>query len=476
MNQHEHLRGDQGVSALALLRGGRHRLLRRMSQQSLGAEWFLVLYMFCLFCIPSRLVLAPLGALGSPATLVAVVALMWWSLATLAGLNPVRGWTPLRVGMMLLAVAVVVAFVAGTVRGWWAPPSLRQSSDEDWTLLPVPAQELVAKMTTAGDRGFFTFAGWAGIVLLTAEGLRSWGAVQTVVDWQVRLGAVVAALGIAQFYFDLDIAALIQIPGLSASADIGGIDSRSVLNRVSSTATHPIEFGVVMAACFFVALHRAIFSRRLLPWVPVLLIGLAFPMTVSRSAVLAAALGGVVLFVCWPRRWRRLAVIALPVAIVALRGVAPGLVGTLRSLFANLGDDPSITGRTDDYAPVVDLVAPNLVVGRGLFTFVPRYYRIIDNQVLMIFIELGIIGLVAFAILSVAAAMDARMVLTVSEDFERRMLSATLLASLVAVLGSYFTFDAWGFPMAAGLTFLIIGLCGALGTLQRRDVLDPEAT
>lgn len=435
----------------------------------LGAEWVILLYLFCLLCIPSRLVFAPLGSLGTPANVVALLALLWWFLATIGGQNPVRRITPLRIGVLLLTLAVLVAAVAGTAKGWWAPPSLRQASDEDWTLIPVTGSELVSKMTSAIDRGLVTYAGWVGILLMTAEGMRSWAGVDRVLTWGVRLACVPATIGIAQFYFDLDLARLIEIPGLSASSDIGAIDSRSVLNRVSSTATHPIEFGVAMVSFSFLALHRAIFKRRLLTWLPVVLIGLAAAMTVSRSAILAGALGGVVLFVAWPTAWRRRAIIALPFAVVGVRLAAPGLVGTIRSLFENLGNDPSITGRTSDYGPVVALFAENPWIGRGLFTFVPRYYRIIDNQVLMILLEIGVMGLLAFLVLTLAAILEARLVLKRSAIFERRMVAAVLLAALAAVLGSYFTFDAWSFPMVGGLTFLLLGLCGAIGGLECVD-------
>ncbi len=83
----------------------------------------------------------------------------------------------------------------------------------------------------------------------------------------------------------------------------------------------------------------------------------------------------------------------MPVAVVGLRLAIPGLVGTLYSLFSNLQNDPSVSGRTSDYAVVLGLFDQHAILGRGLFTFVPRYYRILDNQYLMILVELGVVGL-----------------------------------------------------------------------------------
>ncbi len=160
--------------------------------------------------------------------------------------------------------------------------------------------------------------------------------------------------------------------------------SRSVVNRVSSTATHPIEFGVTMAALLPLTLHHSLHARgdgrSLRAWIPTVLICAAIPMSVSRSGILVAAVAVLVLFLGWPRGWRLRALIVLPFAAVGMRLLAPGLLGTIGSLFANLDADPSVSGRTDDYAVILGLFAENPIFGRGLFTFVPRYYRILDNQ------------------------------------------------------------------------------------------------
>lgn len=434
---------------------------------SLGAEYFLVAYLFCLLLIPSRLVVRQLGAVGTPASLVALAALMWWGLTTVGGLNRTRGLTATRLGIGAAGVAVIASYAAGLAGGWWAPPGLRQATDEDWTLLPVEPHEVTSAMISAADRGLIAFLGWAGILLLTAEGLGSSRAVDVVTTWLSRFAAVVAALAVAQYYLHVDIAALISIPGLGADVPIGEIDSRSVVNRVSSTARHPIELGVVMAVTFFVALHRAVFSRNLLTWTPVVLIGLALPMSVSRSALLALGLGGFVVLVSWPRRWRRRALLILPVAAVLVRLAAPGLMGTIRALFLNVGNDPSIAGRTADYGPVLSLYAESPIFGRGLFTFVPRYYRIIDNQALMFLVELGIFGLLAVVLMNAAALSEVRLVHTVSPVLEQRLLAAVLGGCIISILGSYAMFDAWGFPMLAGLSFLLLGLCGAVAANER---------
>lgn len=428
------------------------------------AVLFIVIYTFLLLCIPSQLIIRPVGSPGTPANLWGIAALLWWVAATLGGQNPVRGWTPMRVTFGLLAVAVLASYATGNISGWYAPAGIHQQTDELWTLVAVQADALNAKMISAADRGLLSFAGWAGIFLLTSEGLRGWADIEIVVRWLTRFGAFVAALGIVQYFTGLDIASFFAIPGLSANSDFGAVDSRSVLNRVSSTAVHPIEFGVLMAGLLFLALHRSLFNRASkIRWVPTILIGVALPMSVSRSAILALGVVGLIVFLGWPSRWRFGALVILPFAVVGMRLLAPGLVGTIRSLFTNIFNDPSITGRTDDYDAVFSVYADSPLLGRGLFTFVPRYYRILDNQMLMTLIELGAIGLTIMLVFVATGYLVARSARRRALDPRARNLALALSASIVGVVLSYLTFDAWGFPMVAGLTFLLMGLAGAAG-------------
>ena len=433
----------------------------RFAQLTAPASVFVVLYVVMLFCIPSQLIVRPIGSPGTPANLVGLFALVWWSVSTLGGQNPRRGATALRITLGLMAAAVIISYAVGMASGWYAPVDIHGSTDELWTLIQVQPGDLSAKMMSAANRGLLTFGGWAGIALLTAEGLTSRADLDRVLTWMAWCGAGVASLGIVQYFTGLDIASFFTIPGLSANSEFGGVDSRSILNRVSSTAVHPIEFAVLMAAVFFLALHRALFSPFRRDWLPVLLIGMALPMAVSRSGILAIAAGLMVMLLGWPKKWRFWGIVALPFAVVAIRLMAPGLVGTIRSLFLNLLNDPSISGRTSDYASVFSLYADHPILGRGLFTFVPRYYRILDNQMLMTLVELGIVGLLALLILLAGGIYTAGMARKSAPDEKARHLSLAIQSALLGVVVSYLTFDALGFPMVAGITFLLLGMAGA---------------
>ncbi len=440
-----------------------------------SAARFVIVYIVLLLCIPSQLVFGPLGSIGTPANMWALVGLGAWIILALQGRLPGDGVTPVRLGIACAATAVVISYAAGFAAGRYAPLDVREFTNELWTLLPVTNDDLAAKLASGADRGLITFAGLAGVALIASDGLRTRDDLDLVVTWLCRAGAFVAALGIVQYYTGFDIASIYRIPGLTANYEIGQAASRSVLRRVSATAVHPIEFGVMMGVLFWFAVHRALTLRRMGAWIIAGVIGLGIPMSVSRSAIITAAVAGIIIFVGWPprRRWNALAL--LPLVAIAVRLMAPGLVGTIRSFFLNIDSDPSVSGRTADYVVGMRLLDEHILFGRGLFTLVPRYYRVFDNQLLVGLIEVGLIGAALISVVFIAAFLDglsARRRLTHPAD---RSLALTISGCVVGILISYATFDALTFPMVGGLTFLLFGLAGAMGQRGRAAISSSDS-
>jgi hypothetical protein len=434
------------------------------------AVGFLVVYLALLLLLPSQLVFAPLGAPGKPATLWAIGGLVWWCCLTLGGLNRVGRTTPTRITTGLLAVAVLAAYANGTMSGWYAPLTTRQATDDVWTLMPPTVEQIAAASLSAADRGLLSMAGWLAVVLIAAEGLRSWRELEVLVSWITWLGAVVGAIGILQFATGFDLVRYVSVPGLSLNNELSGVLSRSVLRRVSSTAIHPIEFGVAMVCILPLALHRMIHEwGRRGALVPAGIILVSATLSVSRSAILALLVTLVVLFAGWPSAWRVRALLIAPLTIVALRLAVPGLVGTLISLFTNLRNDPSVSGRTSDYTVVLDLYADHPWLGRGLYTFLPRYYRILDNQWLTTLVELGAVGLATVLVFLLTAFLCARSGFRRAGTARSRHLSNAIASAVAAISVSMVTYDAWGFPMHTGLSFLMVGLSGAAWRLAHED-------
>lgn len=437
----------------------------RPTRRWMPAWLFAALYAVVLLCIPTRLVVGPLGAAGSPASLLGIALLTWWICALLGGLIPVQGLTPMRAAVAMFVAAVLASYAAGQFQGWSQPADIHQRSDRLWQ--PANVSQVTETISSAADRGLLALAGWVGIMLVTAEGVRTWRELEKLLGWVVGAGAVVAGMGVVQYATGLNVASYLRIPGLQRLIAFGDVLSRSELNRIVVTSSHPIELGVVMAALLPLALHRSLHAGRILPWVFTVVIGMASLMSVSRSAVVVAGVGLVVLFVGWPWKWRFIAVGSVPVLAVVGRVVLPGLLGSIRSLFTGLVSDPSITGRTMDYPLVLRLVEERPLFGQGLFTFVPMVYRTIDNQALVLLLELGIVGTAAFVLLILTGQAMAWRARRVTADPTHRHLALAVSASLAGIVTSFVTFDALGFRQVAGLTFLFLGFSGAVWRLAR---------
>ena len=160
---------------------------------------------------------------------------------------------------------------------------------------------------------------------------------------------------------------------------------------------------------------------------------------------------------------RAFALVMAPVFVVLMRLAIPGLVGTISSMFTNLGNDDSIKGRTEDYAVVGQFIQRSPWFGRGIGTFLPKDFFFLDNQYLGIVVECGYVGLTAlltFFVVIYFTARGARRHLTGLGD---RDLAQSLAASSVVVAIGFATFDGLGFAMVDGVIFLVAGCTGPCG-------------
>jgi polysaccharide biosynthesis protein PslJ len=293
----------------------------------------------------------------------------------------------------------------------------------------------------------------------------------------VTFSAVIAAVGVVQYYLRFNLVDYLIVPGLSENTEMISVAERSGILRVAGTAAHPIEFGVVMAVSLPLALHRLLYAPRRFArhWLVLFLLALAASLSGSRSAILAMCVALVVLFAGWDWRRRRLALLLAPLVALAVRAVAPGVLGTILSLFRNHSRDSSVTGRTDDYAEVGAHFWHSPFFGRGAATWVPDLHIVLDNQYLVQLLETGALGLAAFTILLLTGWCLARGGRRLSRDEAGRHLGQTLAAAVAAAAVSAGTFDSLSFPMYAGLIFLLLGCCGAWWRIARDEANDEVA-
>ncbi|WP_448071230.1 O-antigen ligase family protein [Georgenia yuyongxinii] len=405
---------------------------------------WLTIYLVALLAIPSRLIIGPLGGAGSPSQLLGLASLVWWawyhlsrSRTTGIGRQPVR----LALGAFILSVAV--SYVLAMLR----PIERDEISSADLTLLAVLA--------------------WAGTLLIANDGILTMDRLQTLLGRLAMAVGLLSVLGIIQFASDRSFVDMISVPGLVAHQSVGETFDRGQFTRPAGTSVHPIEYGMVLTMFLPVALHRGFYGFHLpavARWSPLAAVALVIPLTLSRSAILGTVLSLAILVPTWPRTRRRISLIAVSALAVIMFVAVPGLIGTLSGMFTGIGEDSSAASRTGSYAIAGEFFARAPLLGRGLGTFLPRY-RILDNQLLLLVIEIGILGLLTFLAMIITAVWCMIRLRRRVRDERVRDLAQSMVASLAAGLASLALFDGFSFPMATGALFLMIGLTGALWRL-----------
>lgn len=422
-----------------------HRGVQRV--RGANATMMLTVYLVLLIGIPSNLSISALGAYGRPQLLWGLLLLLWWLFTRLQRFLDVghHGTQPIRVALGAFVVVVLLGFARAMMAG--------QPADQ-----VSPAVSALIRL-----------ASWCGVVLVALDGVRTMTEVMTLARRIVLACSLLAVLGIAQFLTGQPLIDFLNsVPGFTGSA--GGIDARGMFVRSSGTATHPLEYGTALSVAVPLAIALAVWRRGpTIPaqrrwWLAVAVIALASLLAVSRSALIGLALSLAFVIPALPKAYRILVVAGGAVLASAAVVLVPGLFGTVLGMFTAVGDDPSSVSRQVGIAMAPAFMAPSPLLGVGFGTWLPRYY-IFDNMWLGIAVETGILGAIALMALFLAAAGSAvgagRM--SASEDL---VLFGRAFAASVLTAGVLFAFfDGFSFPIAAGLAFLLIGLCGSMRTV-----------
>lgn len=401
--------------------------------------------------IPANRVIGPLGSVGIPGVVAGGGLLLLWIYSRCGptmGLD--RGRQPVRVVALLLLVSTLASYVAGQLRGL------------------VPTEESPA------NAALLLLASGMGILLFTSDAARDMERLLKVIELLVAAAAFMAVVGLLQYYNIFDFAASANFPGLALNAETVSdyVIKRSGLNRVSGTATHPIELSVVLSMTLPLALNMALFgprAKRVRNWALAGLIASVIPLTVSRSGILAA---GTALLVYAVTLKFRTILNLLPLAFAGMAAIlvlAPGVLGTLRGFLLATGTEPSSTARTDDYPIVFAQWQEHPILGRGPGTYLPQLYIVLDNQYLLTLLSAGALGLGAYVVLLCTGYSLGRRAHRLARDERQRQLGQALAAGLVAAMVSSFTFDAMSFTAMFVVTHLLVGLAAALWRIAVRD-------
>ncbi|NUR85090.1 MAG: O-antigen ligase family protein [Nonomuraea sp.] len=404
--------------------------------------------------VPARLVYRGLSFAITPAESVGLFAMVWWVCSHFTDtLGAAKGRTLVRSAVFCYAAALVASYAYATA-GF------------------LPRDEL-----DLSDHMLITSFATIGVALLMIDGVRAKERIDLVLKSVAVMGAVLGVIGGIQFLLKFDPTQYMVLPGLRFINQELFILERNGISRVAATTGHPIEFAVVCAMVLPIALHfgfQAVERRQpaVRWWICSALIAAGMVFSVSRSAFVGLAGAAVVLLVGWPMARRLWAVGGVLVFIGGVKVVAPGVLGAIFDLFANISSDSSLRWRTMDYSAAAREIGQHPWLGRGLGTWYAPKYLVFDNQYILSTVETGIIGVLAFAFLFVAGIWAALWARRRLKDPSERDLGLTLAACLVVPLIGSATFDLRSYAVVTGLSFLLVGMSGAL---MRNAVLSPPA-
>jgi hypothetical protein len=321
------------------------------------------------------------------------------------------------------------------------------------------------------DRFLISMAAFTGVAFTAAEGLRDKAEVMRLIRSLVAAVSVMSLIGILQFRPHLDLTKyLSKIPFLTNRGDLTYLLNRNGFTRPSSTALHPIEFGVIVASALAFAIHLVIYDQsrpRWKRWLQLTLIALAIPVSISRSALLVAAIVLAYFLVGTTARLRRQAILAVLAFVMLAFVVSPGMLGTLKGYITAGNKDSSISHRTDDYSYAAPLLRHSPWLGQGPGFYLPSDFRILDNQYLVSLIEVGVVGSVCLLVVYSTPIMLGRGIRRRAKTEEDRSLGQMFAGAGLGTLVAAATFDALSFPTFTALAALSLGMCGALWCLAR---------
>ncbi|MEV8147410.1 O-antigen ligase family protein [Arthrobacter sp. NPDC080073] len=417
---------------------------------------FLRVVAFSIFFFPSSMVLAPVGAAGTMPLMLALILFAFWFCSVLFGLHdPFKFRHPGRIGLALLLLGTCASYVAlylGLTGG--SSIAARAASDR-WVILLVAS---------------------AGIILVTAEVVRTIGDVLLLIR-AVLAGAFFCCMVAAvQFIFHINPMDWFQLamPGFTDNGSGTTFQVRGTLVRVSGSTFHSIELAVVSSMLLPLSIWRGLFDpvgRKWLHWTGTGLLVFAIAATVSRAGIIGLLVGMIVFIPFLPQLARRWAFLVVPIAAAGLFLAVPGLIATIAGSFSTAESDPSISTRTNNYPRVIEMVGRNPILGLGPGNYIPdNALHILDNQYLNSAVTLGLVGLVAItAYFVLPGAITVSVARRARSQALKCLAGAVAAGGLVAAVCSL-TFDSLSFPVFALTYPLFVGLAGAVWLMVKREI------
>jgi hypothetical protein len=234
--------------------------------------------------------------------------------------------------------------------------------------------------------------------------------------------------------------------------------------------THgPAVHGLVAVAMLAMAMPIALVGlMHAKQWRQRILYGLAAAllfgavMATQRKTAIVAPLAGVLTLAYFRRReLLKLAPVAL-VLMIAVHIASPGTTQPVINQFRpdKLGAN-TVSDRASDYDAIRPDVWTHLLTGRGYGSYQPVGHRILDSEVLVRTVEMGVLGLIAFVMLTVSVIVITRRVIA-SRDARLAPHALAVASAAVTFLVLAALFDTMSFPQVPYIFLCLAALAAAL--------------
>ncbi len=262
----------------------------------------------------------------------------------------------------------------------------------------------------------------------------------------------------------------------SAGADWDSAGRR----MVHGPAQHPLAAAAMLSMAIPLAvlglMHTRRMGGRLLYLVALAALTLGVLSTERKTAFIAPAVG--ILTIAYFRRRELLRLTPIAVAgLVAVVVMAPGAVAPVLDQFKpdKLNGANTVQDRASDYDAIRPDVWSHVALGRGYGSYQPLGHRILDSEVLVRLIEMGVLGLAAFILLGVSVIACARR--TIHSRHPIRGTAALAGAAAAAVfLMLAFLFDSTAFAQVPYIFLCFAAFVAALIRRPEQSVRHTSAT
>jgi hypothetical protein len=297
--------------------------------------------------------------------------------------------------------------------------------------------------------------------------------VRAFMTYTLILGGLCALGVIIEYRFAFNIFYRLSDAALPGVFQIGSVDSIGVdeIGRrdVRGPAQASLEAVAMMAMVLPIALSRLIQtvgSQRIKYAIVTAILMAGIVATFRKSAFLAPI--SVCLTIAYFRRGELIKLAPLGVVLVlVIQMLSPGaLSGVAGQLEAGRLGVNTVSDRTADYDAIRPDVWTHPFLGRGYGSYEPQTYRILDMELLRQLIEVGVIGLLAYAAMAATVVAVARRPIH-GRDREDAPVALAAAAAAVCFLVVSTLFDVMSFPHVPYTFLWMAGLLAVVVSTRR---------